>query len=78
MKKFLFVVLAMFAVAYPADAQKLVSTKLNNGMTVYVYEDPAQPDVFGEVVVRTGSYNDPERHKSIFICRWEILTRVWN
>ena len=65
MKKILVVVLSVFATVCGANAQKLVSTKLNNGMTVYVYEDPAQHDVFGEVVVRTGSYNDPEQYTGL-------------
>ena len=65
MKKFCIVVLALFAAVWSADAQKLVTTRLNNGMTVYVYEDPSQHDVFGEVVVRTGSYNDPAQYTGL-------------
>lgn len=34
--------------------------KLSNGLTVYLNEDNSKPEVFGAVVVRAGSRNDPE------------------
>jgi len=59
-----FVVL-MLSTAFAAGAQNLVNFKLNNGMTVYICEDPSQKDVFGEVVVRTGSYNEPSEYTGL-------------
>lgn len=41
-------------------SQGLKSFKLQNGFTVYIWEDPSQSDIFGSVVVRAGAYNDPE------------------
>ena len=64
-KKFLALAAALLSLTTVAGAQNLVATKLNNGMTVYVYEDPSQHDVFGEVVVRTGSYNDPDQYTGL-------------
>ena len=64
-KGFLLTMLALLLFNAGAGAQNLISTKLNNGMTVYIYEDPTQHDVFGEVVVRTGSYNDPEQYTGL-------------
>lgn len=48
-----------------ALAQNIATFKLGNGLTVYVCEDPNQHDVMGEVVVRTGSVNDPEQYTGL-------------
>lgn len=42
------------------SAQGLKGFKLPNGLTVYIWEDDSQPDVFGMVGVKAGSVNDPE------------------
>lgn len=34
--------------------------KLENGLTVYLNEDHSKPEIFGAIIVRTGSRNDPE------------------
>lgn len=63
-KQILIVILALMA-SLTAGAQNIASFKLNNGLTVYVCEDPSQHDVLGEVVVRTGSVNDPEQYTGL-------------
>lgn len=41
-------------------AQGLKGFKLPNGLTVYIWEDNTQPDIFGMVGVKVGAVNDPE------------------
>ncbi|MBQ8520071.1 MAG: insulinase family protein [Bacteroides sp.] len=48
-----------------AGAQGLKAFKLRNGMSVYVWEDSTKTDVLGQVVVRTGSVNDPEQYTGL-------------
>ena len=38
----------------------LTEYKLENGLTVILWEDPDQPDVFGATVTRAGSIDEPE------------------
>lgn len=61
MKKVSFLLL-LFAVCctIQLSAQGLNSFKLPNGLTVYVWEDNTQPDIFGMVGIRVGAVNDPE------------------
>jgi predicted Zn-dependent peptidase len=67
MKKLLFsfAVLVSFSANIQLTAQGLKTFKLKNGLTVYIWEDPAQSDVFGLVGVRAGSYNDPEAYTGL-------------
>ena len=62
--KFLFLA-AFFAFGQLADAQELKTFKLANGLSVYVWEDETQSDVFGMVGVRAGSYDDPEQYTGL-------------
>lgn len=48
-----------------AEAQGLKAFKLKNGMSVFVWEDSTKTDVLGQVVVRTGSVNDPEQYTGL-------------
>lgn len=41
------------------SAEGLKSFTLKNGLTVYVWEDPSQVEVFGAITVRAGSVDDP-------------------
>ncbi|MDP2422791.1 MAG: insulinase family protein [Bacteroidales bacterium] len=41
----------------PLEVKKFT---LKNGLTVYLNEDHAKPEIFGAVVVKTGSCNDPD------------------
>lgn len=61
----LFALALLLAVSVSAMGQDLKIFKLRNGMTVYVWEDHTQPDVMGQVVVRTGSVNDPEQYTGL-------------
>ncbi|MCQ2143142.1 MAG: insulinase family protein, partial [Bacteroidales bacterium] len=67
MKRFLRLALIILALAMtmPLQAQQLKAFRLNNGMNVFVWEDHNKPDVFGEVVVRTGSVNDPSEYTGL-------------
>jgi predicted Zn-dependent peptidase len=42
-----------------AENENIQKYKLDNGLTVILYENHAQPTVFGSVVVRAGSKDDP-------------------
>lgn len=46
--------------AQVAPQLKVKKFKLENGLTVYLNEDHSKPEVFGAVVVNTGSKNDPK------------------
>lgn len=64
-KKTLFISFLLLTLSLSANAQELKAFKLKNGMSVFIWEDTTKPDVFGEVVVRTGSVNDPEEYTGL-------------
>lgn len=65
MKNFgLIIILVIFA-ALPANAQGLKAFQLKNGLSVFVWEDDTQSDVFGAVGVRAGSVNDPGQYTGL-------------
>lgn len=64
-KKTLFISFLLLTLSLSANAQELTAFKLKNGMSVFIWEDTTKPDVFGEVVVRTGSVNDPEEYTGL-------------
>ena len=65
-QKQLFVgVLVLLACVGSLSAQGLKAFKLKNGMSVFVWEDSTKTDVLGQVVVRTGSVNDPEQYTGL-------------
>ena len=51
--------LLLACICLSLPAQGLKTFKLRNGLTVYIWEDPEKTDVFGDVVVRAGSINEP-------------------
>ena len=53
-----FLVLCIYTVAH-AENDKVQKYKLDNGLTVILYENHSQPTVFGSVAVRAGSKDDP-------------------
>jgi predicted Zn-dependent peptidase len=61
----LLALLISFAANMQLAAQGLKTFKLKNGLTVYIWEDSAQSDVFGLVGIRAGSYNDPEQYTGL-------------
>lgn len=65
-KRLKFLLLSAIAVfAQNAFSQELKTFKLANGLTVYVWEDESQSDVYGIVGVRAGSYDDPEQYTGL-------------
>ena len=66
MKKILiFAVLILFVTNLQISAQGLKTFTLRNGLTVYVWEDPSQSDVFGLVGVKAGSIYDPSEYTGL-------------
>lgn len=66
LKNYLFVY-ALLAITCVGQtyAQGLKAFQLKNGMSVFVWEDSTKADVMGQVVVRTGSVNDPEQYTGL-------------
>ena len=61
MKKYLLSFLCLFSMSLSAaETSAYKSFTLDNGLTVYLWEDKNQPDVSGRVVVRAGSIDEPE------------------
>ena len=66
MKKILCVLFVCFSfLVSAADIHGLKQFKLDNGLTVYLWEDKNQPDVSGRVVVRAGSIDEPEEYSGL-------------
>ena len=66
LQKQLFIsILLSFICVSQMNAQGLKAFKLKNGMSVFVWEDSTKTDVLGQVVVRTGSVNDPEQYTGL-------------
>ncbi|MDL2303720.1 insulinase family protein [Bacteroides sp. OttesenSCG-928-D19] len=66
MKKLTLVVALLIAISIlPAHSQGLKAFKLKNGLSVFVWEDDTQSDVYGIVGVRAGSVNDPEQYTGL-------------
>lgn len=66
MKKFAFILLVLaFSFPHLLLAEGLKSFKLKNGLSVYIWEDSTQTDVFGMVAVRTGSVDDPDNYTGL-------------
>ena len=55
------------------QAQGLKTFKLRNGLTVFIWEDPDKTDVYGDVVVRTGSVNEPADYTGLAHYREHVL-----
>ena len=63
MKKIFMSVLLLvggIAMSFAQLSEGLTEYKLDNGLTVYLWEDHDQPDVFGATVTRAGSIDEPE------------------
>ena len=63
MKKILFTVFSLFCgivLAFAQLPQGFTEYQLDNGLTVLLWEDHDQPDVFGITVTRAGSIDEPE------------------
>ena len=62
MKKILFSVALLFSVmiSFAQQPEGFTQYKLDNGLTVLLWEDHDMPDVFGATVTRAGSIDEPE------------------
>ncbi len=60
MRKYLLLFLCFISLSIYADNNAFKHFKLDNGLTVYLWEDKNQPDVSGRVVVRAGSIDEPK------------------
>jgi len=61
-KYFVFICALLSLNAY---SQGLKSFKLPNGLSVFIWEDPSAPDVFGIVAVNAGSKEDPQEYTGL-------------
>ncbi|MFA5046305.1 MAG: insulinase family protein, partial [Paludibacter sp.] len=60
MKKYLFLLISFISLSLnAADISGFKSLILDNGLTVYLWEDKNQPDITGRLVVRAGSIDEP-------------------
>ena len=59
MKKLFFGLLFVYVISF-VHAKELTEFRLDNGLTVYLWEDKNQADVSGRIVVRVGSIDEPE------------------
>lgn len=64
-KRFFSILILAFSLAFTASADGLSSFTLPNGLSVFVWEDSTKPDVYGEVIVKAGSVNDPEQYTGL-------------
>ena len=62
---FLFSLLICAVISVKIDAQELKSFKLPNGLSVFIWEDPSAPDIFGMVTVKAGGKDDPEKYTGL-------------
>ena len=70
MKKFYLLMLALLSVSVFAKAEttlpkELQQYKLDNGLTVILWEDHDQPDVEGYVVTRAGAIDEPREYTGL-------------
>jgi predicted Zn-dependent peptidase len=59
MKKYFFILLCLISLTLYAEDKSFKHFTLDNGLTVYLWEDKNQPDVSGRLVVRAGSIDEP-------------------
>jgi predicted Zn-dependent peptidase len=61
---FLYTLLCLTA-SISVNAQGLKAFKLPNGLSVFIWEDPTAPDVYGMVAVNVGAKEDPEQYTGL-------------
>ncbi len=64
-KNIILAALLMVFTAAMAQKEGLTELTLNNGLTVYLWEDHNQPDVTGMTIVRAGSIDEPLEHTGL-------------
>ncbi len=60
MRKYLLLFCCFISLSVFADNNTFKHFKLDNGLTIYLWEDENQPDVSGRLVVRAGSIDEPK------------------
>jgi len=63
LKRIALALLFVWLIVQQINAQnplEFITFKLENGLSVYLNEDHSKPEIFGAIVVRAGSRNDPE------------------
>jgi len=65
MKNRFFVCLLLLFMTGGIQAQGLKAFKLKNGLSIFIWEDPSQSDVYGAVGVRAGSVDDPQEYTGL-------------
>lgn len=63
--KSLLILLLLSVTIVPSYGQGLKAFKLKNGLSIFVWEDHSQADVYGMVGVRAGSACDPEEYTGL-------------
>ncbi|GHT62891.1 peptidase M16 [Bacteroidia bacterium] len=58
-------VLGCLLASISSNAQGLKAFKLPNGLSVFIWEDPTAPEVYGIVAVNVGSKEDPEQYTGL-------------
>ena len=65
MRKTFLLILTIISISLFAGNEKFTKYKLENGLTVYLWEDKNQADVTGRVVVRAGSIDEPKEYTGL-------------
>ncbi len=55
----------LLLISWSLNAQGLKGFKLQNGLSVFVWEDTTKTDIFGMVSVKAGSINDPQNYTGL-------------
>lgn len=59
------ILFCLCGICLSVQAQGLKAFKLKNGLSVFIWEDHSQSDVYGAVGVRTGSVDDPDEYTGL-------------
>src|SRR5574344_686691 len=65
MKKLILTCIICTVSLLPVSPADFVTYQLTNGLTVYLWEDHNQPTVYGSVVCRVGSVDEPQDYTGL-------------
>jgi len=65
LKGLFLLMLSCLLLSVNADAQGLKAFKLSNGLSVYIWENDTDPDVYGMIAVKAGSKEDPSEYTGL-------------
>jgi predicted Zn-dependent peptidase len=60
-----FILFSTVLICQSVFSEGLKSVRLKNGFTVFIWEDSTKNEVFGSIVVKAGSANDPEKYTGL-------------